>query len=913
MKRNFTLGLLAVFILLVAAFQAPPDDLLQRIYDQLARYTAEQPYEKVYLHLDKEYYAAGDDIWFRAYLVEGMNHLPSPISRILYVEFLDPTDEVLSQLRLRVDEGVAVGDFHLSDSLIAGTYRIRAYTNWMINQGPDYFFERELPVSNSRLESISFQVDYDWKRVKGGDSLFIQLQIVDLERQADGFKDVDYVLKSGGKTIRTSDVRIGSETGNRLRFFLPDQGNATDKPLTLEVETTLGDKVLRDIILMGQKPYCADLQFFPEGGDLVAGIASRVAFKAVDQYGKGFDIEGGVLLSSDHQQLATFSSSHLGMGVFQMKPESGKTYYTRVEIQPGGNVREFSLPDPIEEGYTLEVNGTSPEKLQLRISRTANMPQEVVLTGHVRGDMPFVIRAESPKESFVIPVPRNLFSAGLIHFTLFDLEGRPQAERLAYNPGPEHAVLVLPENDSFGFREHVEVLVRVQNIIERPVPASLSISVINETVHPSQGQHSGHIRSCLLLSSDLKGPVEQPGYYFDPAQADAPAALDLLLMTQGWRRFAWKDVLSDEFPEAPHLIEQDLFISGKVLRMFGKPARNGSVQLSMFQDSGFVHIAGKTDEEGRFYFQEDFWGDRMAVLQGQTKSDNRAFQFELDPVPSAPVPLRPADFVAPQSFDPELRPFLENSFRRADVERAYQLATGEYLYELEPIMIRASANRAETRLLGQNYSDHLLTSDDLDFYRYSNVFELIRSRFPGVLISQGAGGQYGVLIRGFRSITGNNFALIVIDGVPSDADMAASIFPGDIESIEVIKGPKSAIYGLRGGNGVVVITTKKGNQKDKNEDDDTPGVLSFLAHGYYAERTFYSPRYDTPLPEHALPDLRSTVYWNPVVTTDDQGNARISFYTADQPGTYRIRIEGLGADGVPVMGNQTVMVKEVNK
>ena len=908
MKRTLTLSLAGIFLLLIATAHLPADDLLQRIYEQVQRFYTDQPYEKAYLHFDKDNYAAGDDIWFRAYLVHGTDHRPSTISRILYVEFLDPEGEVLSQLRLRVNEGQAVGDFHLSDSLITGEYRIRAYTQWMINQGPEFFFEREFPIANARGEPVSLKADYGWKRVKGGDSLYVTLSLVDVERRIAGFGDVNYVLKSGNRIIERSDVRMGHPLQNTLRFYLSEKDHDADKLLSLEVETTLGEDVLRDVILMGQKPFCADLQFFPEGGDLVAGIESRVAFKAVDQYGKGFDISDAVLLDSDHQQVTSFSSRRLGMGAFRMKPAPGKIYYARVETRAGSSIREFSLPAPLQRGYAMEVRTHSPEKLEIRISRTQDMPGKLVLAGHVRGDMPFVIQAESPRESYVIPVPRSLFGPGLIHFTLFDMQGRPQSERLAYNPGPEYPVLMLAENDSFGYRERVDVLIRVQDLMEQPVPASLSVTATNEALQPPSDRHPDHIRSWLWLGSDLKGRGEQPGYYFDPGNSDAAEVLDELLLTQGWRRFSWKDLLANEFPATPHLIERNLFISGKVLRMFGRPAREGSVQLSMFQDSGFVHIEGKTDEVGRFYFQEDFWGDRMAVLQGQTKADNRAFQVELDPLPSAPVPPRRAALPTPGRFDLSMMAFLENSFRRGEVERAYQLATGEYIYELEPIMIRASANRAETRLMSQDQADHLVTANDLDFYRFPNVFEVIRSRFPGVLISQDATGGYVVLIRGFRSLMGNNFALIVIDGVPTDAAAAAALFPGDIESIEVLKGPKAAIYGLRGGNGVVVITTKKGRGKDKKDDNWSPGVTSFLARGYYAHRTFYSPKYDTEKPEHVLPDLRATVHWEPVIHTDEQGLARFSFYTADQPGTYRLKLEGLTADGIPLTGQQTIRV-----
>lgn len=903
MKKILIRICLVGFCLFAAAISIPEDDLLQFMYDQLEKYNTEQPYEKAYVHLDKDYYAAGDDIWLKTYVVSGIDHRPSILSKIVYVEFLDPLDRVLNQLRLKVEKGSAIGDFHLSDSLPSGNYAIRAYTNWMQNQGPEYFYHRDFQVLNARSESFSIKADYTWRKQAAGDSVRVTLQLLDFDNEQKGTGNVEYVLRLGGQTLETDDLRFRGEGEKTLDFFLPKEKGSGNKSLQLEVEMDLGDLIYKDVIALGQRPYCTDLQFFPEGGDWVNGLESRIGVKAIDQYGNGIPI-AGTLYNAQDKKVAVFSSNHLGMGSLTLIPESGTSYYARIDVA-GRKIREFPLPEALESGYVLSVNADFPRHMEVRVQRSPKMPNELVLAGHVRGNMGYIVRLESPKTDFRINVPKGKFAAGLIHLTLFDVLGRPHAERLAFNPGPEFKVLVLAENETFATRERVDLLIRAEDPLGNPISAPFSLSVTDVGTGPEVNLYPDHIQSFFWLSSDLKGNIEQPAYYFDPKQEQAATHLDELLLTQGWRRFAWKDILSGDFTDTPHLIERNLFISGEAEKLFGKSAKKAKLQLSMYQDSGFVHVQGTSDETGHFYFQEDFTGDRMAVIQGKTKADNQIYHFDIDPVPMADIPARPDFAERPEVFATEWLAFMQNSFERKKVERAYQLATGSYVYELDPITIRGKGTPSDARLLRKEYSDHLMTSEDLDFTNFPNVFELLRSRFPGVTISQNVLGEYTVLLRGFRNLSGGNFALIIIDGIPADAAAAAAIPPSEIASVEVIKGPKAAIYGLRGGNGVVVITTKSAVDDDNKE---SVGVINFLARGYYAPRQFYAPLYETKLPEHALPDIRSTLYWNPSLYTDADGHARVSFYTADLPTDYQVKVEGLSQQGIPFRGGLKLKV-----
>jgi TonB-dependent SusC/RagA subfamily outer membrane receptor len=196
-----------------------------------------------------------------------------------------------------------------------------------------------------------------------------------------------------------------------------------------------------------------------------------------------------------------------------------------------------------------------------------------------------------------------------------------------------------------------------------------------------------------------------------------------------------------------------------------------------------------------------------------------------------------------------------------------------------------------------------------NFNGYINVIDLLRGRVAGVQV---LGGMMNptVVIRGAANFSGFVEPLFLLDGMPVDKSTILSISVMDVDRIDVLKGPSAAIYGSRGGGGVISVLTKQGNEDFDWNQEVTPGIITFTKQGYYTARNFYSPRYDLDLPENMRPDYRSTVYWNPTVITDKNGEATVSFYTTDATNTqFRIRLEGLNYIGSPVVGNWEIDIR----
>jgi MG2 domain len=133
-------GLLTVFFLL-GSFTLD-SGILENILKKMQRYHAERPQEKLYLHFDKPFYAAGEDVWFKAYIMEASLHALDSQSRVVYVELINDAQTIVNRKVLYAAGGITFADFQLPDTLREGRYLIRAYTNYMRNAGEDFYFTK---------------------------------------------------------------------------------------------------------------------------------------------------------------------------------------------------------------------------------------------------------------------------------------------------------------------------------------------------------------------------------------------------------------------------------------------------------------------------------------------------------------------------------------------------------------------------------------------------------------------------------------------------------------------------------------------------------------------------------------------------------------------------------------------------
>ncbi len=643
------------------------------------------------------------------------------------------------------------------------------------------------------------------------------------------------------------------------------------------------------------------VSFFPEGGELVNNLTSKIAFKAIGPDGLSREISGYVV-DQNNQQIATFRSEHAGMGTFIIQPAPGNTYTAVVKFN--GSEKRVELPKTRTQGFVLSVSQNN-ENVVVNINASPGLLQNgtIALVGQQNNMVRYAAAKTLDHIAFNTVIPKSRFSEGIVQFTLFSPDFQPVAERLVFihRPGSHLKVNVVADKPDYKKRDKVHLDVEVTDQDGKPVTGAFSLAVTDETKVPYPEANEKTIFSNLLLTADLKGYVEQPNYYFTANSMDKDGQLDNLLLTQGWRRFVWKDILSNTLPPIAYQAETGIGISGRVLTAGGKPAAGAKVFL-LFNIGNGILIDTVTNNDGRFSFGN--FPFRKGVSYNVSVRDakgNKNLKIQIDKQDYAlPAVNQLPD--EPQNNN-YLATYLENSRARFS-----EIKKENYLnkpVELKEVDIRELAVRNSASMAGPGNADQVLTFVDLVSCQY-DLSKCLNGRLTGVRFKPDTGrsltikGSFVPFSRGF-----DEPMMVIVDGIERP-DGLATTMSEDVASVEVLLGGgASALYGLHGSNGVIIVTTKRGDidysafelEHQRPGYNKAEGLLKYTFAGYEMRREFYSPDYSNRLTNYQLPDLRSTIYWKPNIITNSQGKAGIDFFNADGTGNYRVIVEGLGQDG----------------
>lgn len=657
-------------------------------------------------------------------------------------------------------------------------------------------------------------------------------------------------------------------------------------------------------------PTAFDVQFMPEGGQLVNGLNSRVAFKAIDATGKGIAVSGFVL-NTQRDTVIGFSSQHLGMGFFTLVPEAGQTYTAHLRRE-GGAYKTFSLPAALPQGFVMTVDNVSnKDNVRLFISHTKPIAPEtnVTLIAQTRGLLVQAAKVALTKKSFWIQIPKAKFPEGVAQLTLFDETNAPACERLLFIDHNERLnIQVKADKPTYKPREKVTLDLTVTDDEGKPAAANLSMAVTDAHLAPESGLNPQTLTSYLLLASDLTGNIEQPGYYFDEKNKDRLINLDLLLMTQGWRRFTWPEVLASTYPANKYPVEPGLSLTGQVMKLNRQPA--GKVKLTfmiMAKDSSQSFLMGESEDTGQFAAYGLSFTDSTTVrIQAASlKGNNRNFEVAIDPfVPSkitiTKVPFNPLLFQRE-----EWEEFIRRTNEYLDIER--QIRRNKEVL-LKEVTVKAKKKEPEdSRRNMYGTPDATVKFDQMNTGGAMTILDVIRSRVAGVMVT-GSGTSATVQIRGAANFQGIIEPLFLIDGMPVDKSSALTLSVFDVEAVDILKGASTAMYGSRGAGGVISILMKRGGS-NYDPNAKAPGTLITRLIGYQPAREFYAPRYDVAKPEHVRPDYRATLHWQPIIHLDESGKGQVTFFASDAQTKLRIVTEGLTMEGVPGSHRGVIDVK----
>ncbi len=801
------------------------------------------PQEKVYLHFDNMGYFENETLWFKAYVTRTYDGHLSDLSKVLYVELLNPRGDVLQTLKYPIDSlGMSHGEMKLDTIMGAGLYEVRAYTRYMTNWGTNAVFSRVIPV---------------WKKPK---------------------QEGDY-----------SDLTITP---------IPYHERVSNRRDPLE---TLYVQAVAEEIYTDRLAKTISVQFYPEGGDLIVGKKCRVAMLAVDDNGNPYEGQGFVMNAAG-DVLVNVQTDTLGRGLFELVPDTGKfTFQMRnMKKSERKNMQYFDLPQAKEEGCALSVDAVS-EQMLATLQCTRGVCGN--LLGYVLMHNGNIIRCDTMKAAPLIEIEldREAMPGGVNQMTVFDSRGRIMAERLFFiYPKPDKADSIRVVAKTQKLKPCGKVEMELQT---RP-NANLSFSAID--AHTMTNGKQGNMKTWMLLSSEVRGYINNVDYYFEADDAKHRKDADLLMLTQGWRRYDWR-LMSERYTfRKAQPIEDQFYLNGQ-LKEYRKrnPVSNVHLYVSLYNQQGQSLIGNATtDAEGNYAFKMPFmdgewkmniYTTRDIQKKDKVKEKRKTYYVGIDrqfsPTPRYLTPLETTILhpLAPNAF-------VKKPFEELDEEDEFIPITQKN-HVLQNVTVKAKRKRYFTNddwrwkneAYGKQYATIYYNADreldnildrgepvprtvdfiwdklcaDLDKYGYEENY--IKGRDVAFVVDNNEGGGYSDWLNYVKSI------YIVFNERMSPT----------LGMWKIIDSPRHNI--------IVYLYTHRLFSTESQK-----GLRHTYFQGFNKASTFKTEDYNVIPP---MADFRRTIWWQPDITTDAQGKAKVEFFNNSTCEEMYISVEGMTLDG----------------
>lgn len=856
-----------IIILLLASALAMPSGLAQKsrqneltpqeLSRELMRFSGNIhqfnnifPQEKVYLEFDNTAYFQGEVIWFKAFVTHATTLKRAP-SKVLYVDFIAPNGNLILQQKLKIVAGQADGAIPLIDASTAQAREKRGILEY-----PSGFYEIRAYTQN--------MLDFS------DDALFSRVIPVYTKPKRDGdFENSHVVLKE-------------------------------DNPLLQGIRQESDDSERK-----------INLTFYPEGGDLIDGLECNVAFKATGQ--DGLNLEGK-LLYDDRKDTAF--TVHDGMGSFRITPSGTETVQF---ITDEGKSARFSLPKVKKSGYSMISDTGSDSILRVAISRTPdNNGQQVALAVTCRGDVIFFKEIEDDNPT--LDIDCSNWPIGVCRMTLYDKKGEILSSRSLFHNNEEFRSPSITLNTDSLSRQPFSKEILSLKLTDRngnPLRDRFCLS-IRDVADYGSGL-TENLQSNLLLSSDLKGYIHDPAWYLASHDSHHRDALNLLTLVQGWERYEWQFMTGKKFFAEKHRIEDSLTMNGWVLSFSKRaPVSDIEVLASVMPEQDrklFETFEYVTDSSGYFGFDlSDFYGKAKMTINLMSVRKNGKSKYEK----STRIRFERSD-------RPEPKPYLKEEIDLSRNRKERPQSQPDFTDDDMPLVIREALGIVldDVDILGKRqFVDYdTFTSWDvekesemeLDLGEYTSdvhgYFLEKGIRFDGISPYYYVHNQQKVLDKkpfdNPSEIDMIDVKSIIVYDQPMFPRKIAELTPLlvdfhskhlDTEWFEWVETSFDRYY-------LVDIQIKNDRELLSYRDISNLGRRTTTIEGFSRPVEFYSPQY----PEGGIygdVDPRRTLYWNPNVITDQDGNARVEFYNNSYSTRYTISGAGITASGIPYILNQ---------
>lgn len=762
------------FLLIVFSFDRAlsQNSTLNVLETKLEDYRKIFPSEKLYVHTDKNFYTAGEIVWFKIYNCTDSLNKTIVRSKVVYVELLDDRNAPVLQAKISVDDNTGNGSLELPLTLNSGNYNFRAYTSWMRNFGAELFFEKKIIVINP-------------------------------------FKTLP----------PTETVPAGS------------------------------------------------IDLFPEGGNLVNGILSQIAFK-ISAF--GHPVSGkGYVIDENNDTAARFVPFKFGLGSFYFTPDI-QHRYKAIYVFDDNRFISKPLPQIFAEGYVMHLDEEN-QKIKITVRTNIQASSEIYLIAQNHQNSKAAKQSSIANGVAIFSIDKTDLGPGVSQLTVFDQSRQPVCERLFFiKPSQETNIKATVAKETYTNREKVSL-----SISSNSSPADLSISVFQLDSLQTSDDHN--INSYFWLESELNGKIENPKYYLSGESEEIKKATDHLMLTHGWRRFNWDKVLnqSSVVNFQPENLGQTI-VCKVTDPLTGIPVKGIKVFLSI-PETTYKLFPGISNDSGIVRIRaNEYFGKGEMILQAVERKDN--YKIEV---------IKP---FSEQFTTVSNEPFEIRETKKALLENYSIGMQSQYIYSNDSVQkFTVPVLKDSLPFFGRAQVSYLLD----DYTRFTTMEEVLREYVREINVGVRGGNLKFKLLNEVQHEYFSDNILVMIDGVPlPDPDKMFTVDPMKIRRIDIF--PRSYVLGTSLFFGLASFSTYKENHENIDID---PKAVVLDYEGLQIKREFYSPDYSNiELWKSRIPDLRNTLYWSPNIT----GTQAVQFYTGDNKGKYIVVVQGLTNKGEPI-------------
>jgi hypothetical protein len=919
---------LILLIIVLSIFNGARAQLSPSLTSKIDYTTQQLPIEKLYLSFDKPSYSAGDTLWLKSVLLNA-DYSASTRTDKIYIELYNDSLSLIENRTIALNNGLGYGDIALSKKLAEGTYTIRAYSNWQQNFGYDYFFQKSFYIGNAGEKTWLLNSFQEINSTVDNKTLDLKLRITNLKNEAIGLKDIEVYLMNGSRRIAKADLQ--TKLDGTLDTKIPIGENKINQSFNIIIidKKNKSQKSILPVKLLKQENL--DLQFMPEGGHMVNGVFGKIAFKVIGNDGLGKELSGKII-NSKAEVVTEFSTTHKGMGSFYLLPQFGESYVATFVL--GGKEQKVPLPAVKQEGTTLRIDALSkPDSIYVYLKASEEKRLESYQLLAQKSNETIVSAPINLKNGIsVLKIAKQVFPDGIIHFTLFSPQQQPVNERQVFiNHKQAIKLEIKADKNNYQLRDSISIDITAINEHGLPLSGTFALAITDDgQVKQEDGEN---IISYFLAQSDLKGKIEDASFYFKDKEPSTLLAMDHLLLTQGWVGYKWSEIMLQN-TAAIFKPESGNVVTGKVTGLFNKPVKDINVNLLSLGKEIFA-IDTLTDVNGNFSFKNLPLTDSAAYnikiknVKGKTATGNITVEeFKRSALPLQFTPIKPW-YVNTDST-------LLNYFKLAESqikikERQEMVRTGTLLNE---VVIKGQLRKKEIISKDAWDANFVMTisEEELKKNPQKMLRDLLKEKIPNFNV-----GSYWADICGTRPsqhsfssfrIGGSLISHVLIDKVNThlaassmqdNYQQSAISLTADKEYGPMVYQTNTYIFNTLSASEITNITfykgcnyyfldiTTRGGQGPWIAP--TPGRYVYRPLPTYIAKDFYSPKYTVK--DNSIQDFRSTIFWDANVVTDENGKAKISFYSADKPSTYTVKVEG--TDLMGRFGFQKSSIKIVNK